>query len=86
MAKSAIHYYFATMEEIVDRAMAGHIQGFVDRLRGVGARHEDPTDRFWAVVRDYLDCFDEQPSIAPLWFGYWVAALEAGRLEPCHQR
>jgi AcrR family transcriptional regulator len=80
LTKSAIHYYFADMDDLVDRAMAGHIDAFVRNLRSAADRHEQPADRFWTVVRDYLDTFRERPSIATLWFGYWISATSKNRL------
>ncbi|GAA1655513.1 TetR/AcrR family transcriptional regulator [Fodinicola feengrottensis] len=80
LTKSAIHYYFADMDDLVDRAMAGHIDAFVRTLRTAADKHEQPADRFWAVVRDYLNTFQERPSVATLWFGYWISATTKNRL------
>jgi AcrR family transcriptional regulator len=45
----------------------------------VAARHDAPPDRFWAVVRDYLACFDEMPNAATLWLEYWIDSVRRGR-------
>lgn len=82
LTKSAIHYYFDTVEEIIDRAMESHIDAFLEQLRVTGAGYEDPIDRLWAVIAEYLRTFEERPTIATLWFAYWVAALEDGRRAP----
>ena len=79
LTKSAIHYYFTDMDEIIDAAMAWHIDAFVQRLRSVAARYKAPPDRFWAVVGDYLACFEETPNAATLWLEYWIDSVRRGR-------
>jgi AcrR family transcriptional regulator len=81
LTKSAIHYYFADLDDLVDRAIAGHIRNFVTRIREAAAGHEDPRDRFWAGVEAYLDIFQNTPGAALLWFDYWIDASRKGRLE-----
>jgi AcrR family transcriptional regulator len=85
LTKSAIHYYFADMDELIDRAMAAHIDAFIGKIRKAAARHEDPVDRFWAAVAEYLDSFQEMPGAALLWFDYWIDATRKNRLEPIEQ-
>ncbi|MCG3754769.1 TetR/AcrR family transcriptional regulator [Amycolatopsis sp. Poz14] len=82
LAKSAIHYYFSDMDELVDQAMAQHLQAFMDRLRAAAAAHEDPSRRFWAAVEEFLGIFAQMPSTALLWFDYWIDATRKGRVEP----
>lgn len=82
LTKSAIHYYFADMDDLVDQAMAGHIRACVNKIREAAQRHNDATDRFWAAVEQYLEIFSETPSAAQLWFDYWIDATRKGRLEP----
>jgi AcrR family transcriptional regulator len=82
LTKSAIHYYFADMDDLIDEAMAGHIHAFVNTIREAAERHENPVDRFWAAVEAYLETFRELPSTAQLWFGYWIDATRKNRLEP----
>ena len=82
LTKSAIHYYFADMDDLVDLAMAGHITAFVANLREAADGHEKPVDRFWAAVDDYLQTFREMPGSAQLWFEYWIDATRKGRLDP----
>ncbi|WP_158887564.1 TetR/AcrR family transcriptional regulator [Amycolatopsis anabasis] len=77
LTKSAIHYYFADIDVLIDRAMAGHINAFLASLREVAARHEDPHARLWAVLKAYLETFAERSNAAFLWFEYWVAAGRA---------
>jgi AcrR family transcriptional regulator len=82
LTKSAIHYYFDDMDEIIDRAMARHLNSCLDRIREAADRHEGPVDRFWAAVRAYLEIFAEKPNAALLWFSYWVDVGQKARLEP----
>lgn len=73
LTKSAIHYYFSDLDLLIDRAMAVHVTEFLSGLRAIGERHGDPEERFWAVIRAYLDTFAENPNAAFVWFEYWVA-------------
>ncbi len=82
LTKSAIHYYFQDMDEIVDAAMAAHLTAFLSLVRAAADRHADPSERFWAAVRTYLEIFRQQPSTARLWFAYWVDAGERSRTGP----
>jgi AcrR family transcriptional regulator len=81
-SRSAIHYYFDSMEEIVDAAMASHLDDFVGDLRATAARVEDPVERFWAVTERYHLALGEQPERTMLWFDYSIASVRAGRPEP----
>jgi AcrR family transcriptional regulator len=81
-SRSAIHYYFDSVEEIVDAAMASHLDSFLEMLNAVAAEHEQPLDRFWAVTQRHLTHFSEQPALTLLWFDYSIAAVEAGRPHP----
>ncbi|WP_370945169.1 TetR/AcrR family transcriptional regulator [Amycolatopsis sp. cg5] len=77
LTKSAIHYYFADIDVLIDRAMAAHITAFVASLRTVAARVDDPNERLFAVLKAYLATFAEQPNAGFLWFEYWIAADRA---------
>jgi DNA-binding transcriptional regulator YbjK len=77
LTKSAIHYYFADIDVLIDRAMAAHINTFAAELRAVAHRHEDPRARLFAVTEAYLAEFAERPRGAFLWFEYWIAAGRA---------
>ena len=74
LTKSAINYYFASMDEIIDLAVAAHVEAMLVALRQVAERHRDPYRRLHAVVQAYLDTFADQPHAAYLWFEYWIAA------------
>jgi AcrR family transcriptional regulator len=74
LTKSAINYYFASMDEIIDLAVAAHVEAMLVALRQVAEQHRDPYRRLHAVVQAYLDTFADQPHAAYLWFEYWIAA------------
>jgi AcrR family transcriptional regulator len=81
LTKSAIHYYFSDMDEVVDAAMASHVDGCLERVRNAADHQEQPLDRFWAAVREYLEIFTGRPNAAPLWFSYWIDAGGKRRLD-----
>jgi AcrR family transcriptional regulator len=81
LTKSAIHYYFGDIDEIIDRAVSAHLDAMLDDLRRVAAGVEDPAERLWAVVRAYLATFERQPHAAYLWFEYWIHAGRRGAVE-----
>src|SRR5690348_7536488 len=56
LTKSAIHYYFHDIDEIVDEAMAGHVDAMLTNLRHV-ADQAEPDERLWRVVEAYLATF-----------------------------
>jgi AcrR family transcriptional regulator len=78
LTKSAIHYYFGDIDEIIDRAVSAHLDAMLDDLRRVAAGVEDPGERLWPVVRAYLATFERQPHAAYLWFEYWIHAGRRG--------
>lgn len=81
LTKSAIHYYFADLDLLIDRAMAGHVNAFLDHLRAVGEQYEDHAERLWAVLEAYLDVFASNPNAAFVWFEYWVAVGRADHVQ-----
>ncbi|TAM65767.1 MAG: TetR/AcrR family transcriptional regulator [Mycobacterium sp.] len=81
-SRSAIHYYFDSVEEIVDAAMTSELEAFLEMLNAVAAEHTAPLDRFWAVTQRYLAHFSSQPALTLLWFDYSIAAVQAGRPHP----
>jgi AcrR family transcriptional regulator len=91
LTKSAIHYYFHDINEIVDEAMAGHVDAMLANLRRAADQDTDPDERLWRMVEAYLATFAEQPHAAFLWFEYWVASSRreslgaaAGMLDQLH--
>jgi AcrR family transcriptional regulator len=78
LTKSAVHYYFADIGELVDEAMQAHIDAFIAALRDAASAHADGLARLWAGLEAYLKTFDERPNAAFLWFEYWAAVARRG--------
>jgi len=76
LSKSAVHYYFDDIHQIVDIAMGEHVAAMVAELRLAADSEPDPAEKLWAVVHAYLATFSAQPNAAFLWFEYWI---DAGR-------
>lgn len=74
LTKSAIHYYFNDINEIIDAAMAGHVDALLAALRNVAEETAEPRERLWRVIDSYLGAFVDQPHAAFLWFEYWISA------------
>src|SRR5216110_2297491 len=49
LTKSAVHYYFADLDVLIDRAMAAHIASFEASLRNAAAAAPDPAASFWNI-------------------------------------
>jgi DNA-binding transcriptional regulator YbjK len=79
LTKSAIHYYFADMDVLIDRAMAAHVAGFEASLRDAATAAPEPAAGFWNVVDYYIAVFRDQPQVARLWLEYWADASRKGR-------
>jgi len=81
--KGLIHYYFSTMEEIVDSAMASLLDDLVARLRETAPAyaHLPAEQRFAKTIEEYLAANAEQEGLSLLWFDYWSMCLRAGRRE-----
>ena len=75
LTKSAIHYYFNDINEIIDRAVAAHIEEMLGALRKVPEEYADPRERLWRVVDVYLTSFVNEPHAAFIWFEYWISAV-----------
>ncbi|WP_040858029.1 TetR/AcrR family transcriptional regulator [Nocardia niigatensis] len=72
LSKSAVHYYFDDIHQIVDLAMGEHVAAMVVALRRAVDAETDPAEKVWAMVDAYLRMFAEQPNAAFLWFEYWI--------------
>jgi len=72
LTKSAVHYYFDDIHQIVDLAMREHVTAMVTGLRHAADGVPDPAEKLWAVVDAYLATFAAQPNAAFLWFEYWI--------------
>ncbi|MFZ0718062.1 TetR/AcrR family transcriptional regulator [Mycobacterium sp.] len=76
-----VHYYFETVEAIVDAAMWQLVDEIVGRIRMAADRCDDPAERFWSVVEAHLDAFESPDGQTVLWMDYWVDAVRAGRTD-----
>lgn len=72
LTKSAVHYYFDDIHQIVDLAMREHVTAMVTGLRQAADGQSDPAEKLWAVIDAYLATFAAQPNAAFLWFEYWI--------------
>lgn len=79
LTKSAIHYYFADMDVLIDRAMAAHVANFEAALRDAAAASPDPSASFWAIIDAYIATFRDRPQVTRLWLEYWADASRKGR-------
>ena len=78
LTKSAIHYYFADMDVLIDRAMTAHVANFEAALRGAAAASPDSPASFWNIIDAYIATFRERPHVARLWLEYWADASRKG--------
>ena len=78
LTKSAINYYFASMDEIIDLAVTAHVEATVGALREVAGQPGSPHERLHSVIQAYLATFADRPYAAFLWFEYWIAAGRRG--------
>jgi AcrR family transcriptional regulator len=76
-----VHYYFETVDAIVDAAMWQLVDEIVGRIRTAVDENGDPAIRFWSVVEAHLDAFESPDGQTVLWMDYWVDAVRAGRTE-----
>lgn len=81
LTKSAIHYYFGDINEIVDQAMTAHLDATLSMLRQAVAERAEPYQRLRTAIEVYLDTFAGRPHAAFLWFEYWVASGRRGTTE-----
>jgi AcrR family transcriptional regulator len=79
LTKSAIHYYFADMDVLIDRAMAAHVANFETALRDAAAASPDPPAGFWNIIDAYIATFRDRPHVTRLWLEYWADASRKGR-------
>ncbi len=79
LTKSALHYYFDDVTEIVDLAFQRLMDGFLDRIEKAAADETDPDSALWAAARTYLRLGSDRPGRVPmLWFDYHLDAIRRG--------
>ena len=77
--KGLIHYYFNTVEQIIDEAIDEMVDKIVKKIRSTCARHEDPLQRFWSVVEVHLSAFERPKGQTVLWMDYWTHTMHKSR-------
>ncbi|WP_179251302.1 TetR/AcrR family transcriptional regulator [Enemella evansiae] len=85
LTKSAIHYYFADLDVLIDRAMAQLVRNFAANLADAATAKPDAKTAFWSIVETYLATFRDRPNVTYLWFEYWVDAARKGRQDAIDQ-
>jgi AcrR family transcriptional regulator len=81
LSKSALHYYFDDVNEIVDLAFRQLIDRYLARVRAAADGETDPVEALWAAARVYLELGSDRPGRVPmLWFEIQVDAGRRGEL------
>ncbi|MFZ0714684.1 TetR/AcrR family transcriptional regulator [Mycobacterium sp.] len=78
LAASLIHYYFNSVDEIVDAVMQDLLAEIRDGLNAVAERHREPVPRLWGVIDAHIHAFVGRPQHSKLWIDYWLATDRAG--------
>lgn len=80
LTKSALHYYFADTNEIVDVAFRRLVDQFLERVHDAAAAAGDPLAALWAATETYLRLGVDRPGRVPmLYFEIQVSALREQR-------
>jgi AcrR family transcriptional regulator len=82
LTKSALHYYFEDVEEIVDVAFRRLMGELLDQVEAAAAAEADPVASLWAAVGTHLRLGADRPEcgeqLSFLWFEMQVAASRRG--------
>lgn len=81
LTKSALHYYFADVDEIMHLAFRSLMEQFVGRIEKDARTAASPVDALWAAARTYLRLGADRPGgtrVPLLWFDYQVTAARHG--------
>ncbi|MCP5027480.1 MAG: TetR family transcriptional regulator [Actinomycetia bacterium] len=79
LTKSALHYYFDDVDEILDLAFRHLMDEYMSRFQKAAIDAPDPVGAVWAAIDQYLTHGAERPGRAPLlWFDYHVHSLRRG--------
>jgi AcrR family transcriptional regulator len=79
LTRSAIHYYFDSIDEIVEAAMSSHLDDLISNLRAAGDGIDDPAERFWTVTQAYVEGFRDNEALTLLWWDYSIKCVQEGR-------
>lgn len=81
LTKSALHYYFHDIDEVVHLAFASLMGQFIDRIEKAARSSESPGDALWAAALTYLRLGTDRPGgarVPLLWFEYQVTTARHG--------
>ncbi len=79
LTKSALHYYFDDVGEILDLAFRHLMDEYMSRIEKAAVDAPDPVTALWGAIEQYLTHGAERPGRAPLlWFDYHVHSLRRG--------
>ncbi len=79
LTKSALHYYFDHVDEIIELAFERVIEAGLARVEGAAEAHDDPLDALWAAARAFLGLGgDRVGQVVMLWV---EAQAEAARTQ-----
>ncbi|MCC6435551.1 MAG: TetR family transcriptional regulator [Acidimicrobiales bacterium] len=82
LTKSALHYYFADTDEIVDVAFRRLMEQFLERVQDAAAAAPDPLSALWAATETYLRLGSDRPDRVPMfWFEMQTMAVREHRAE-----
>jgi AcrR family transcriptional regulator len=76
-----LHYYFESIDEVVDAAAEKMGDEIVTAILAAGEGGKDPVRRFWSIVEAYLQAFERPSGRIVQWMDYWVSAMRSGRAE-----
>lgn len=76
LAKSAIHYYFEEIDQLVDLAWEQLMGRFVDRLEAAAEAQDDPHRALWSTAELYLRVGTERSTRIPMMtFDFLVSSV-----------
>jgi AcrR family transcriptional regulator len=82
LTKSALHYYFEDVDEIVDVAFRRLIGEFLDQVEAAASGERDPVAALWAAIETHLRLGSDRPEhgeqLLFLWFEMQVASCRRG--------
>ena len=86
LTKSALHYYFDDIDEVIDLAFRSLMDSFYERLAAIAAEALTAQEALWSTARAYLHLGTDRPGsgghrVPMLWFEMQVAATRAGNLD-----
>jgi AcrR family transcriptional regulator len=78
LPRGALHYYFASKEDMLVELMRRLGRQHLARLRSFAERHEDPLERLVAVFRWHFEADDQRSrEISRVWIEFWGYGVEA---------